>query len=1075
MHVADTDWVELAAYQLKDVARTWFEQWKGGRVENAPPASWAGFEEAFLGHFFPRELKDAKVREFLTLKQESLGVHEYSLKFTQLSCYGSEIGADMRNILSLFVARLSRLSSKEGRAAMPIKDIDISRLMVYMHQVEEEKLRDREEFRNKRAMNGNESGLQKGEFNGQNSKDFKARPTQSSGSMAQGGSLFPACARCRRTHSGKCRDGHTGCFKCVQEGHFMKECPKNKQGHIVSCGGIKIDARKIEAVQNWPRPTSPTEIWSFLGLAGYYRRSVEGFSSIASPLTKLTHKTVKFQWSEASEKRFQEMKKRLISAPVLTLPEGTQGFVVYCDASRIGWGCVSMQNAKVIDYASRQLKVHEKNYPTHDLELAVVVFVLKIWRHYLYGVHVDVFADHRSLQYVLTQKELDLRQRRWLELLKDYDLSILYYPGKANIVIDSLSSLFMGSTAHIEEGKRELAKDVHRLACLGVRFLYSAEGGIVVANRAESSLVSEVKEKQDQDPILLELKANVQKQQVLAFEQGGDGVLKFQGRLCVPMVDGLKERIVKETHSSRYSIHSGSTKMYHDLREVYWWNCMKKAIVEFLNKCPNCQQVKVEHQRPGGLAQRIELPEWKWEMTNMDFITGLPKSRRQHDSIWVIVDKMTKSAHFLPVRTTLSAEDYAKLYIQEIVRLYGVPISIISNRGAQFTAQFWKSFQKGLGSKVNLSTTFHSQIDGQAECTIQTLEDMLRACVIDFKGNWDDHLPLIELAYNNNYHSSIQMAPYEALYGRRCRSPISWFEVGEVGLIGQDLVHQAMEKMNVIQERLKMAQSRQKSYIDVRRRVLEFEVNDWVYLKVSPMKGVMRFCKNGKISPRYIGPYRIAKRIGNVTYELELSQELAVVHPDNLSYEEIPIQILDQQVCRLRTKDVASVKVLGRKQFVEEATWEAEEDMKKRYPQLFEFEGNADCALGFLREEEKREEEARFHQGSSWISSGCLGLKPLKLGWFRVGKKRKKSRVFWEKGWRVVPASAPQRSYGAFSLGAPRLALRPSSPSEIQGLALAPCRAPRTPSFPILFTLSHACSLVLYLCFLVVSNTPKYF
>ncbi|WMV59405.1 hypothetical protein MTR67_052790 [Solanum verrucosum] len=237
------------------------------------------------------------------------------------------------------------------------------------------------------------------------------------------------------------------------------------------------------------------------------------------------------------------------------------------------------------------------------------------------------------------------------------------------------------------------------------------------------------------------------------------------------------------------------------------------------------------------------------------------------------------------------------------------------DRGAQFTAQFWKSFQKGLGSKVNLSTAFHPKMDGQAMHTIQTLEDMLRACVIDFKGNWDDHLPLIELAYNNSYHSSIQITPYKALYGRRCGSSIGWFEVGEAGLLGPDLVHQAMEKVKVIQERLKTAQSRHKSYTDVRRRALEFEVDDWVYLKVSPMKGVMRFGKKRKLSPRYIGPYRIAKRIGNVAYELELPQQLAAVHPmfhismlkkcmgdplliistedieikDSLSYEEIPV------------------------------------------------------------------------------------------------------------------------------------------------------------------------------------------
>src|SRR5688572_23014782 len=196
-------------------------------------------------------------------------------------------------------------------------------------------------------------------------------------------------------------------------------------------------------------------------------------------------------------------------------------------------------------------------------------------------------------------------------------------------------------------------------------------------------------------------------------------------------------------------------------------------------------------------------------------------------------------------------------FVAKCPKLHGVPLSIISDRGTQFTSHFLKSFQKGLGTKVKLSTAFHPQTDGQAERTIQTLEDMLRACVIDFQGSWDEHLPLIEFAYNNSYHASIEMAPFEDLYGRRCRSPVGWFEVGEIALIGPDLVFEAMEKVRLIRERLKLAQSRQKSYSDNRRKDIEFEVSDWVYLKISPMKGVMRFGKKGKLSPRYIGPYKI--------------------------------------------------------------------------------------------------------------------------------------------------------------------------------------------------------------------------
>ncbi|WMV13936.1 hypothetical protein MTR67_007321 [Solanum verrucosum] len=202
---------------------------------------------------------------------------------------------------------------------------------------------------------------------------------------------------------------------------------------------------------------------------------------------------------------------------------------------------------------------------------------------------------------------------------------------------------------------------------------------------------------------------------------------------------------------------------------------------------------------------------------------------------------MTKSGYFIPVKVSFLVEDYAKLYIRQIVKLHGVHLSIISDRGTQFTSHFWKLFQKGLGTKVKLSTVFHPQTDGQQECTIQKLEDMLRERVIDFKGNWDDLLPLIEFASNNSYHSSIGIAPFEALYGKRCRSPIGWFEVGEISLISPELVYEAIEKVQLIRERLRTAQSRQKSYDDVRRRDLEFEVNDWVYLNISPMKGVMRF------------------------------------------------------------------------------------------------------------------------------------------------------------------------------------------------------------------------------------------
>jgi hypothetical protein len=275
---------------------------------------------------------------------------------------------------------------------------------------------------------------------------------------------------------------------------------------------------------------------------------------------------------------------------------------------------------------------------------------------------------------------------------------------------------------------------------------------------------------------------------VIGFQIDEKGVLRHGNRLCVPTCGDFKKRIMEEAHSTPYTVHPGATKIYRDVKAVFWWIGMKNDIAKFVAECLTCQQVKAEHQRPGGLLQPLPIPEWKWEHVTMDFVVGLPRSLNGHDAIWVIVDRLTQFAHFLPIKVNFTLDKLAQLYIQEIVRLHVTPVSIVSDRDPRFTARFWKSLQAAMGTTLNFSTAFHPQSDGQSEQTIQTLEDMLRACILDLGGRWDDHLPLVEFAYNNNYHSSIEMAPYEALYGRKCRSPICWDEVGERKLLGLEIV-----------------------------------------------------------------------------------------------------------------------------------------------------------------------------------------------------------------------------------------------------------------------------------------------
>ncbi|GJX64552.1 reverse transcriptase domain-containing protein, partial [Tanacetum coccineum] len=567
-----------------------------------------------------------------------------------------------------------------------------------------------------------------------------------------------------------------------------------------------VDPAKIEAVKNWTSPTTPTEIRQFLVLADYYWRFIKDFSKIAKSLTKLTQKNKKYIWGENQESTFQLLKQKLCDAPILALLEGNDDFVIYCNASHQGLGAVLMQREKVIAYASRQLKLNEDNYTTHDLELGAV-----------------------------------------LELLADYDCEFCYHPGKENVITDALS-------------RKE------RIKPLQVRSLV-----MTIHPKLPSQILKAQTEALKEENIKAENLQGMDK----AFEIRPDGTRCIKNRSWLPLFGNLRDLIMHESYKSKYSIHPGSDKMYQDLKKLYWWPNMKAIIAEYVGKCLTCSRVKAECQKPSGLLVQPEIPMWKWERITMDFITKLPKTSNGHDTIWVIVDRLTKSTHFIPTRETDSMETLTRLYIKEIVSRHGVPISIISDRDSHFTSRFWQSLQSALGTQLDMSTTYHPETDGQSERTIQTLKDMLRACVIDFGKGWEKHLPLVEFSYNNSYHASIKAAPFEALYGRKCRSPVCWAE---------------------------------RSYANVRRKPLEFQVGDHVMLKVSLRKVAYKLELPEELSNIHSTFHvsNLNKRLSDETLVI-LIKELRL--DDKLNFVEEPVEIMDREVKQLRQSRIPIVKV----------------------------------------------------------------------------------------------------------------------------------------------------------------------
>eukprot|EP00253_Pinus_taeda_P031475 PITA_31475 len=463
---------------------------------------------------------------------------------------------------------------------------------------------------------------------------------------------------------------------------------------------------------------------------------------------------------------------------IITKEDPEKEYVVCTDASKEGVGGVLMQEGKVIAYESRKLKEHEQKYSAYDLELTAMIHALKMWRHYLIGRKFLLMTDHHSLTSYFSQPTLNARHARWVDFLGNFDFEIKHLKGKENRVADALS------------------RKVHCIYEIGI-------------SQGWSTLEQEIEEVATQDQIYLQKRHLVQNSDACSIQQGytlnAASMLCFLKKIYIPNQSSIKEKILDENHRSPYARHPGYQKLITSLRKEYYWPGMKKDVVEYLARCLECQQVKAKHQHPAGLLQPIPIPEWKWETITMDFITGLPKPKSSNDSIMVVVDKLSKSAHFIPVQSTYHAAQIANIFMKNIFKLHGLPKVIISDRDVKFTSAFWRTLFEGLGTQLSFSTAYHPQNDGQTERVNQVLEDMLRSYVMQQPTWWEEYLHLVEFTYNNGYNSFLKMSPFEVLYGRKCRTPSSWGGPEDKFLLGPQMLEETEVMVKRVRANLKMA------------------------------------------------------------------------------------------------------------------------------------------------------------------------------------------------------------------------------------------------------------------------------
>ena len=694
-------------------------------------------------------------------------------------------------------------------------------------------------------------------------------------------------------------------------------------GHVVSAAGVTMDPAKVQAVREWPLPRSARAVRGFLGLAGYYRKFVHHYGSIAAPLTALLKKDG-FAWSEDAAAAFVALKEAVTSAPVLAMPDFSKEFIVECDASSHGFGAVLVQDGHPVAFFSRPVAPRHRALAAYERELIGLVQAVRHWRPYLWGRRFMVKTDHYSLKYLLDQRLSTIPQHHWVGKLLGFDFTVEYKPGHTNAVADALS-------------RRDTPEEGTVLALSGPRFDFLDR--LRLAHATEPALVS----------LLEDIRSGARSSPWAVT----DGLVHYNGRLYIPPDSPLLQEALLAVH---HEGHEGVQRTLHRLRRDFHFPHMKRVVQDFVRACSVCQRNKPDQQHPAGLLLPLPVPQGVWSDIAMDFVEALPRVRGK-SVILTVVDRFSKYAHFIPLAHPYSAETVAQAFFNDIVRLHGIPQSIISDRDPVFTSNFWRELMRLSGTKLQMTTAFHPQSDGQSESANKVIIMYLRCLTGDRPRDWLRWLPWAEYIFNTAFQSSLRDTPFRIVYGRDPPSLRS-YEHGatRVLAVARSLAERA-EFLEDVRHRLEQAQAVQKHYYDRLHRPVDFQVGDWALLRLRQRPTAsMPQSAAGKLKPRFYGPYRVIELINDVAVRLALPPQARlhdVFHVGLLKKfhgeppQEPPVlphvrhgAIIpepDRVVKTRLARGVRQVLVQWKGTSPASSTWEDEETFRAAYP-LFQLE-----------------------------------------------------------------------------------------------------------------------------------------